>query len=726
MWLIKVLLVGLLVFFLVPGVEAQDWWDSDYILRSQINITNNNDSIALISNFTLNLTFDHMTLVDNNVALPNGTDFRITIDHNREIDRVLCKGSSWNVVNTCIEFRLTGQLAASASNISYFAYFNNPVPAEPLQNASNVYAIYDDFGDDITKANWTNVSSGGCDIDITDNKMVIDGGVASDDCRMFVNLGRNLTGFKVEAGLQVDWNIDHSHKMLIFAMSSEDNFGWDTMNNFSGIRKWAIVDGFQLLDSLDAGGTITSNEFLASDNSTYNITFHSIGTDRFVEAVNDSYTNSSGKTAAVNNGLMQYFYLFTSQDAGGGSLNFFNFTDIRLKDYIEPQPTVTLGSAQSSTIDDCSVFNVSVLNFTLFNEENDSVRVFSDMEATFIITNQLGITSNVSFEILNQTSFAFCSDSNATIGVNATIRYTSANGSVINSSTRFYFFQDVVLDNVTDHISLYLLSESLSAQITFILVDPYNLPLADRIVKITRFFIGDGDYTQVSMGLSDFDGEATTQMKLNEWYIFIVEFNGEIIRIFPQKFVIDTADITLNTQPGTQVEYFEYYDSLGASCSENQAASLLTCIFSDTSGKMVELNLTVTRQQLVGGFITVCTNTTTASSGTISCSYAGYNTTDLVYTLRGRFCCSETTFFNLLTGMIIGVTAAPFGVIGVIAMIFILMASILFGYWNPVIPIVMGLFGIMIGMMLQLIVVSGISFMSLVIAGGILIWKMRT
>lgn len=722
MWLIKVLLVGLLVFFLVPGVNAQEWWNINYTNRQQINATNFNTS-SLVAGYTINLTFDHFNLVSTGASEENGNDVRVVVNHSREIDRMLCFGSFWNQTDTCIEFKLESLLLNQSSNLSYWIYYRNVTPINPApENGSNIYLIYDDFSGNQFNHPWFNATSGVCTHSIGDNEFRAVGLRTNENCRVWSPIGENLSAWRAQSEFKFQRFTAESNAQFI-GISDANNTGWFDTQNFTFLHVRADGLGYSTFTRL-IGGSTPDNSFVAStDNVRANYTLAVFNNIQLVQ-INDTINISFDNDVVFG----EYFYMLNERSSGAANdIGHVNFTEVRFMHFHIQQPVLTLGEVQgSAAFDNCEVFDVLALNFTVYDEQNRTDTVPSDWEATFIFQDSFGNFFNNSIIATNSINLSICLASNTSVLANATIQYENNTAVAKDYSRRFYILQNSTIDNVTDDIALFLLEESLSAQITFIVINPYNLPLANYIVKATRFFIGEGDYIQVAMGLSDFDGEATTQLKLNEWYIFIVERDGVIIRTFPQKFVIDTADITLNTQPGTQVEYFEYYDSLGASCTPNQAASLITCIFSDTSGKMVELNLTVTRQQLVGGFISICTNTTIASSGTITCSYAGYNTTDLVYTLRGRFCCSETTFFNLLTGMIIGITAAPFGVIGVIAMIFILMASILFGYWNPVIPIVMGLFGIMIGMMLQLIVVSGVSFMSLVIAGGILIWKMRT
>lgn len=718
----KLILVGLLVIFLVPGVNAQ-WWDNDYNSRSIINITNLNESLPLVSNFTINVTFNHKQIVDLGYALANGSDFRIVVDHGREIDRVLCKGSHWNTESTCIEFPILSQIAASGNNQSYFAYFNNPAPAEPLENATNVYLIYDDWENNISKANWSNATQGGCTISIQDEKVVVNAGQSNEDCRMMAPLPTNKTAYKVVGGTEVDW-LTNGHTLLTFALASEASAGWDAMTNFSGIRKQVAVEGLEFIDRLEGGGVGATAQITGYDNSTFNITGYSITGRRYLRA-NTTSTTGVGPV----NGQMQYFYLFTSFDSGAGNyVGYFNFSDVRVMDHMEPYPEVTFGGVQFSNIDDCSTFNTSVLNFSIFNEENRTVPVRSDMDVTFVVKDELDIISNTSFSLSNRTYFLFCSDTNTSITVNATIKYNSTSGTLFNSSTRYYFLQNYNVDNVTDQITLFLLKDDLSNQIQFIVEDIFSNSVPDVIVKATRFFIGEGGYRFVDMGLTDFDGTTPMQLKLNEFYIFIIERNGIPIRSFPQKNLVNTNDIQLVTSSGNQNEWFEYYQSVGFSCVNNNATQNLVCTYSDGSNTLQSITLTLEHRPFVGGYESICSDRSTSAAGTVNCTYIGYNNTELRYSLVATMLSPDTgRYTNVVidTGIISLVTLTTYNIAGIVIVFFLTLVGIMLSFKHPAIPMVTGVFVLGIGIQLNLLVVSSAAFVSLILAAGILIYKMR-
>ncbi len=373
------------------------------------------------------------------------------------------------------------------------------------------------------------------------------------------------------------------------------------------------------------------------------------------------------------------------------------------------------------------ISNTTAINYTFFKEENTSETVRVDVESEFNIFNpDTQEFQNVTFNANNVTSLAICIyPTHYNYTVDSTFQYVSSLGDTPEFSRRYHFFRNAYIDNVTDTITLYLLEDDNTTLVTFTVLDRFTIPQENVIVKATRFFVGEDVYKQVAMGLSDFDGEAVMALKANEWYIFIIEQNGEVLRVYPQKFLTTDA-IDLYTSEEGLVEYFEYFDTIAYACTVNNVTQFLTCIFSDTSGKTVQMELLVEERRLVGGFNQVCLNTTTSAAGTLGCSYAGYNNTELRYFLTGSFCCSQPTRMVITVGSIILFGATSFGIVGVLGLLLLAITGIMLGLWNPIVPMITGVIVLVLGMIMGLLIVTPVAMMSLVLAAGIMIYKMRS
>lgn len=726
------LFIGIFLFSNIASAQA--FSESDYDFKEIVRIINNADAV-LYENYTLNITFDTSTLILSGFMNVNGSDLAMSYNAGGTLIRIEAANiTPFNRTDTTIVFNLQNDLSSLTSDVgNYSLYYgqNNPLIAQNRNNISKIYPYYQDFtsftiGDTINgKDSWFG--------DDNFNSFMI---TESADKGKYVTMNNSNPP-------SIDTNTTRVVESMTNFSISFDMFKSNTFSQ-GGAPAFRLLNGsLELLTVAIDSSLANSITVIANSTAQYIGAYNRDTWYRFLIDASDGFFNISifnvtnGNNSLINStidlqmnniatpGVSNISLRWGDQAGGTNPSNETGWDDIRYQKHVYPEPSVDFPIAIFSLCVD-GYSNV-ILNFSIFDEENKTNDILSDIEATFSILNvNNSKVSNDSFLVVNSTELVLCTlDSTHTYIVSSTIRYENGSDTGKDYSTRFYFQQSASLGPGRSNIFLFSLEESLSSQVTWIVKDNFNIPQEAVIVKATRFFISEGSYTQVAMGLSDFAGEATTFLKLNEWYIFIIEKDGVIIRTYTQQFLTDTDDIILYTISGTQVDYFTYFDSLGAACSSNQSTSVLNCIFSDTSGKMATLVLDVERKQLVGGFIDVCTNTTTASSGTISCSYFGFNTTDLYFSLTGSFTGAQETKFNLLTGVIVGATLNPFGTAGIIAMLFIMIAAVMYGYWNPVVPIIMGIFGIVIGMMLQLIVVSSVAVVSLVVVGMMIIYKMK-
>lgn len=732
---IKILFsVALTTLVLAGGVNAQSTL-SDFLYVRNIIIENTGSVNQLTINMTANITLDTQTLINNNKMMANGDDL-IVAYNGSQIDRINL--TPFNTQNTIIAFRLMAPIPPGVTDAgNYSLYYGNTSAVTVMNNASNVLRFYETF-DNYTqgplegRGGWRLIS-GASGFNVSDSSVP------------------QFPKQPYQGSLMITINDTGTDKEIIREIPATKNVRFigyiakNTTSSNGGITNLILYNGTNMIVRVsnvitagnigfqDALGSQVLGAFVQADwirfivdvnnNGKMNITAEDAETDTVIgTSLNRDTINGMGD--GINNISMRFTDQFGVSDS--------SFIDyLTLRDYINGLMKVTVGAENNNAyFVQCGTdiaSTVNVLNFAVSDEDNKTVAVLSDWTAAISVRNTTGSIRNSTITVTNASILSICTFvTNTSLTADGIIKYVNGTEETTQYTTRYYFLQNMIVDSTPDNISLYLLKNSDANQIRFIVEDSYKNPQQDTIVKATRFFIGEGVYRQVDQGLTDFNGETIMNLKLNEWYIFIVEQNGVILRTFPQTFLTSTSDITLQTTAGTNVGFFEYSDSVGATCTASQITELLTCTFSDTSGKMVNLNLTIQRRPLVGNWVTVCANTTTSSSGTISCSYTGYNTTDLTYYLTGSFCCSSTTFFNLVTGTIAGATASSYGTVGIVAVVFILIAAIMFGYWNPVVPIIMGLFGIMIGVLMSMIVVSWMSFVSLIVAGGILVWKMRT
>jgi len=117
------------------------WWNANWGNRRQINVTNNNCSYALPTNYSINITLN--TTGDN--FMINGSDVRIVFNNDTELDRV--NRTLFNTVNTDIWFATVEEIPACTSDLRYEVFYNFSTAGAPPNNGSKVFLSYTDFDD---------------------------------------------------------------------------------------------------------------------------------------------------------------------------------------------------------------------------------------------------------------------------------------------------------------------------------------------------------------------------------------------------------------------------------------------------------------------------------------------------------------------------------------------------------------------------------------------------
>ncbi len=150
-------------------------WATGSKYRKKVTITNNNNSVAMEANYTINISVNTQTLISAGKMLANGSDFRVLFFNGTaytEIDRI--NTTVFNLANTQILFKTQDVIRAGSSTNSTSEYWiaYGGVSGNIKENASNVYILYDDFNDG-TLSGWTvgrgTWTEGGGGINITND-----------------------------------------------------------------------------------------------------------------------------------------------------------------------------------------------------------------------------------------------------------------------------------------------------------------------------------------------------------------------------------------------------------------------------------------------------------------------------------------------------------------------------------------------------------------------------
>lgn len=412
---------------ITPNVDPLNlkWWDLRYNSRRTINITNLNDTDSLDGSYTVNLTFNHSELVLNNLSQADGDDIAIVLNQVTQLDRYLCKGSAWNLEDTCIEWMLDAPITPYSINRTYWLYYNNK-NAVPKEDPQNVYLVFDNFEGNQFNYAWNNETTPGCPITFSNNQLVISSidYNGANKCWMWANLGRNITRYRADLEMNFYWN-GSAFRMAWLPVTDVSDSGWDYMNNFSAFRRQYSNGSYIMLISENSNAGERGTEILSKNNTWNNYTMKVIDTSKTL-IINDSVSS----TVYNNTQQVQYFYPFSTLGSGGPD-NVENVTinEVRLKLESYTPPEVVLGGEQEALLTFNSPENNTVLNGSTF---------------PFNFTSNYFVWDIVYYSISNGSNRTFCTNCDlGDIVYNATIPAGRFN-------ITFYFINGTVAAQIID------------------------------------------------------------------------------------------------------------------------------------------------------------------------------------------------------------------------------------------------------------------------------------
>lgn len=364
------------------------------------------------------------------------------------------------------------------------------------------------------------------------------------------------------------------------------------------------------------------------------------------------------------------------------------------------------------------------LNFSFFDEETVNLTVLSDMDATFTVYNSERTASfNVTINATD-TYYAFlCFTPNSTTYLIDSFQIYTAD----NYNSRNWFLRNAsVQPTSVENVSLFNANGTTTKTTKIILKDENGLAVPGAYVTAQRYYPGDNSYLGVAMVKTDNNGEATTYLVPNdEFYLFNVIEGFEVTASFSSRQVIcdpglTQCTVTLQKGGGELPGYWEYYDKISSTCGFNTATNISHCTFEDTSGVFNYYEYTVLKLG-IKNHVTVCEETTTASSGTLTCNVTGYGDGEYVGSLiaYGSTNAANGHEFNVGSlSALFGSNAAFLGGLIVITMTFAAAAS-------PAAALVFSAGGLIVGGLLGFLIIDAMTIAAAVVLAVIVAWKVK-
>jgi hypothetical protein len=296
--------------------------------------------------------------------------------------------------------------------------------------------------------------------------------------------------------------------------------------------------------------------------------------------------------------------------------------------------TSNITNVTNMNIDNCSVNQFVIYNFTMYDEINLSKSVNNSAKLNLQIYPTGSSTAIIDYNHLYNGTydslynpFAVCINASFNSGENyridTEVEYTS-----LSSSIEFYHIQKETLNSsYLKNISLYDLDNLHSTTFKIIYKDDSYNPIEDALVEIKRKYVEEGVFKVVEIPLTDYNGETLASLQTNDViYSFRIIKNGVVLDTFNNLFVkcsnplTDECIIPLNSvSPYVDTEDYTTGDDFSYSISYNRTTRIISVSYSIPSGNSstVVLNSTLTDNV---GTIVACSDSLTSSSGTLSCT----------------------------------------------------------------------------------------------------------
>jgi len=292
-------------------------------------------------------------------------------------------------------------------------------------------------------------------------------------------------------------------------------------------------------------------------------------------------------------------------------------------------------TVQILTADDCSANTVVILNYTLRDEEDQTFLIGNATNTTIDIDLDIFPTGS-STTILNfSQNFSEINPAQVCLNINLTTitydmdvisRYVSDDRAI-----EYHNIQNFNLSNssIPQNINLFdlLTADSTEFQITF--TDENFLQVENALIFINRQYIPEGVFKTVELPKTDSNGQTVGHFVRNDVvYNILVTKQGELlgsflnIIAFCDDFTIGDCKMSLDATGDSNLVY-TYDEAVGLIYSSqptfDNATSTISFTFATVGGSVETVTMNVTRNDVFGNR-TICDDTLTSSSGTLTCS----------------------------------------------------------------------------------------------------------
>jgi len=485
------------------SLDPISWWDSSWIYRKQINITNNNATSVLESGYSFNITLD----TTGDKFLDNGNDVRIVYYNgtsNIELDRI--NTTSFNSSSTILWFKLQSNISASSVDSNYSVYYGNPYATNPPTNKSNIYLFYDNFTD---SSAWSTFS-GACSASSSQGNPVpslfMSGSGTTDRCYA-TNFNLPSTPYLIEADVYISSTGGRGIRNIGFKHTTSHASGYMYRMQTSGGD-----GGFFTLSGTGTWTKLGSNDADVSADTWHNLKLLIRGTN-FTAWMDGNYRNSVVSSTYSNTKI-------GTQDDGGADTD--SYVDNYLvKRYIYPDPSSSLGIEETGIKTGLVSMIPGTIPFytNISNPYTTSYLTRWQSETIVFYVNATGAGTHTFFAFANLTEDLSIND--LTLTWNVTIDITPPELTIISPSNQSYDSSSLDF-NISSNEPLSSCKFTINNWITNYTMNEFN----STYFYYTNSSMNDNFYT-VKFSCIDFAGNTNNSANIN----FTVDVYGPNISL---------------------------------------------------------------------------------------------------------------------------------------------------------------------------------------------------
>jgi len=315
---------------LVPSkVQGADWWDTSWVYRKPINITENSGST--LTDYQILVTVDTQSLISAGKMRTNGGDIRFTDTDGTTLINYWVE-SGINTTSTKIWVKVPSISASSTKTI--YMYYGNP-SATSISNGTATFIFFDDFSGDLSK--WTIEKTSGA-YPLVENGYLVCGGGSTSGLYGHTSIGSSATysGFQggiIEGKLYLSTNAIGE---IAFRGNYSNNTGYKSRADARGGQGISHLkppySGWNFLGSCSPSGTAIGTLAWKDFKVAVNGSSFTIKVDGQTKTCSDSSYTSAGEIA-----LQNHYGSYTRYD------------DIRVRKFASSEPTTSIGSEEVVT-----------------------------------------------------------------------------------------------------------------------------------------------------------------------------------------------------------------------------------------------------------------------------------------------------------------------------------------------------------------------------------------